>query len=68
MKKVNEICVLSDLKVGQTVYILSLKKEGTIYAISNNTIKVQIGIIFNSDNKYTQKLLIGSNISPFNSF
>mgnify|MGYP003290981102 CR=1 FL=1 len=36
---------ISDLKVGQTIYILSLKKEGTIYAISNNTIKVQIGII-----------------------
>ena len=36
---------ISDLKVGQTVYILSLRKEGTIYAISNNTIKIQIGII-----------------------
>ena len=36
---------ISDLKIGQTVYILSFKKEGTIYSISDNSIKVQIGII-----------------------
>ena len=48
-KKVNESTnnniSISDLKVGQTIYILSLKKEGIIYSISDNSIKVQIGII-----------------------
>lgn len=36
---------ISDLKIGQTVYIPSLKKEATIYSINNNTIKIQVGII-----------------------
>lgn len=52
---------ISDLKVGQTIYILSLKKEGTIYAISNNTIKVQIGIIKTNVNLSDIKLIDTNN-------